>query len=90
LGAICARLRRHGPQRSCKGPPQAGESSRRPPLDNTNSIEAENFGAPRDLLTALARYRQPNHLRSLLELTITKVSLVVLWLAAWWALGVSY
>jgi len=44
----------------------------------------------RDLLKALARYREPDHGRSTLELIVTGVPFVVLWAAAWWALSVSY
>ena len=49
-----------------------------------------NPPAARDLLKALARYREPDHLRSVLELTVTGVSFVVLWGAAWWALSIGY
>jgi omega-6 fatty acid desaturase (delta-12 desaturase) len=42
------------------------------------------------LLKALAPYREPDQLRSVLELVITGGSFVVLWAAAWWALSVSY
>jgi omega-6 fatty acid desaturase (delta-12 desaturase) len=44
----------------------------------------------RDLRKALAPYREPDHLRSWLELTVTAGSFFVLWVAAWWALSVSY
>lgn len=43
-----------------------------------------------DLLKALARYREPNHGRSALELIVTGIPFVGLWVAAWWALSVSY
>jgi len=46
--------------------------------------------SPRDLLKAMAPYRQPSHLRSTLELFITGTAFVGLWLAAWWALSISY
>ena len=49
-----------------------------------------NLAPARDLLKALARYREPDHMRSVLELSITYVSFVVLWVAAWWALSISY
>ncbi len=45
---------------------------------------------PRDWLKALARYREPNAARSLFEVAITAAPFVALWLAAWWALSVSY
>ena len=38
----------------------------------------------------LAAYRNPNPARSLFELAITICPLVLLWLAMWWALSVSY
>jgi len=38
----------------------------------------------------LARYRTPNLARSLSELAITIGPLIVLWLAMWWSLGISY
>ena len=43
-----------------------------------------------DLLKALARYREPHHMRSVFELIITSVSFIVFWVAAWWALSISY
>jgi len=42
------------------------------------------------LSKALARYGEPHHMRSLFELTITSVLFIVFWVAAWWALSVSY
>lgn len=44
----------------------------------------------RDLLRALARYREPDHGRSAFELIITVVPFVGLWVAAWWALSISF
>ncbi len=44
----------------------------------------------RDLPKALARYRQPDHLRSVFELVITGIPYAVLWAAAWWALSIGY
>jgi omega-6 fatty acid desaturase (delta-12 desaturase) len=44
----------------------------------------------RDLRKVLAPYREPDHLRSWLELTVTAGSFAVLWVAAWWALSISY
>ena len=49
----------------------------------------KNLATTRDLLKALARYREPNHMRSVLELIMTGVPFVVLWVAAWWALSIS-
>ncbi len=44
----------------------------------------------RDWMRILARYRGAHHGRSLFELTITIVPLVLLWIAAWAALTYSY
>ncbi len=44
----------------------------------------------RDLLKALAPYREPNQRRSAIELAVTIVPFVVLWAGAWWALSLSY
>ena len=45
--------------------------------------------AARDWLRVLAKYREPQTLRSAFELLVTFVPLAVLWCAAWWALSVS-
>jgi len=50
----------------------------------------KNLTPARDLLKALARYREPHHMRSVFELIITSVSFIVFWVAAWWALSISY
>ncbi len=44
----------------------------------------------RDLLKALARYREPDHGRSILELAVTAIPFVVLCVAAWWVMPISY
>jgi acyl-lipid omega-6 desaturase (Delta-12 desaturase) len=44
----------------------------------------------RTLTKALARYREPNHGRSIVEILITVVPLVLLWLSMWLALYVGY
>ena len=44
----------------------------------------------RALSQALARYREPNHGRSILEILITAVPLVLLWLSMWFALHIGY
>ncbi len=49
-----------------------------------------NLTPSRDQLKALTRYCQPHHMRSVFELIITTVSFIVLWVAAWWALSISY
>ena len=44
----------------------------------------------RSWLQVLGQYREPNHLRSTMELCITLVAFAGLWLAAWWALSISF
>ena len=44
----------------------------------------------RDLPKALARYRVPDHRRSVFELAITAIPFVALWIAAWVALLVNF
>ena len=54
----------------------------------TNS---ETTGRPaRDWVKILAKYREPDLFRSVLELSITIVAYVGLWVVAWMALSVSY
>ena len=48
------------------------------------------LAASRDWLQAVAKYREPNQLRSLVELALTAILFFVLWAAAWWSLSVSY
>lgn len=49
-----------------------------------------NVTPARNLLAALAPYRQPDHVRSVAELMITHIPFVALWAAAWWALSIGY
>ncbi len=44
----------------------------------------------RTLTLSLARYREPRHLRSIIEILVTIVPFVVLWLLMWTALQVGY
>ncbi len=44
----------------------------------------------RALTQALARYRDPSHCRSIFEILITVIPLVLLWLSMWFALHVGY
>ena len=46
--------------------------------------------AARDWLPDLTKYREPNHLRSVLELLMTGGPFLILWIAAWLSLSVSY
>lgn len=43
----------------------------------------------RDWIKVLAKYREPNHLRSAFELAVTVVPFVALWALAWWSMSVS-
>lgn len=54
------------------------------------SPSENNITPAQDLPKVLARYRQPNHLRSVIELAITGIPFVALWVAAWWALSISF
>src|SRR6202167_2538172 len=45
---------------------------------------------PRAWAPILARYREPNSIRSTVELAITAVPFVLLWILMWAALGTSY
>ena len=45
---------------------------------------------PRRLIQALARFREPNHGRSIIEILITIVPLISLWVLMWIALDVGY
>src|SRR6201993_1270934 len=44
----------------------------------------------RALVRGLARYREPDHARSVIEIVITVVPLAVLWFTMWLSLGISY
>jgi omega-6 fatty acid desaturase (delta-12 desaturase) len=61
-------------------------------MDDTQKAEepVSDLMPARDLPKALARYREPDHLRSVFELVVTVVPFVALWVAAWWALSISY
>jgi omega-6 fatty acid desaturase (delta-12 desaturase) len=44
----------------------------------------------KEWVKVLAKYREPDAMRSSFELAVTLVPFVALWAAAWWAMGVSY
>jgi acyl-lipid omega-6 desaturase (Delta-12 desaturase) len=44
----------------------------------------------RALTQSLARYRRPNHGRSIVEILITAVPFVLLWISMWWSLRFGY
>ena len=47
-------------------------------------------GTARDWMAVLSKYREPSHTRSITEIAITVIPFIALWMAAYWALGVSY
>jgi acyl-lipid omega-6 desaturase (Delta-12 desaturase) len=49
-----------------------------------------NTGNARDWAPILRRYREPNHARSVLEVFVTAVPFVLLWILMWASLGLSY
>lgn len=55
----------------------------------TPESEVEQIPA-RDWIKTLTNYRKPDHLRSVLEIVITGVPFILLWLAAWQAMSISY
>ena len=44
----------------------------------------------RDWVKTLAKYREPNQLRSVFELAVTFGPFVLLWALAWWSMSISY
>jgi len=56
---------------------------------STTDSEATSIPA-RDWINKLSGYRKPDHIRSMLEIVITVVPFILLWLAAWQALSISY
>ena len=57
------------------------------------SQPAATTSAPRDArdwMKILAQYKQPDEARSILEIVITALPFIVLWIAAWAALSVGY
>jgi omega-6 fatty acid desaturase (delta-12 desaturase) len=55
----------------------------------TKGTSPVNISA-KDWVQTLAKYRSPNHARSVFELAISLVPFVLLWGVAWWLLSVSY
>lgn len=53
-------------------------------------VPAEDRKAARDWVKVLAKYREPDVMRSLFELGVTFVPFIGLWALAWWALSISY
>jgi omega-6 fatty acid desaturase (delta-12 desaturase) len=60
------------------------------PIVETSGSDAASARPPREWIELLAAYREPSAARSLLELAITAGPFVLLWIAAWAALGLGY
>ena len=54
------------------------------------STPETNARDPKEWVSILAKYREPNALRSSFELAVTIGPFILLWAAAWWSLSVSY
>ncbi|MGR3661906.1 MAG: fatty acid desaturase [Paracoccaceae bacterium] len=52
--------------------------------------EGPVIGSEREWVQVLAKYRDPNTLRSIFELAVSFIPFVALWAIAWWALSYSY
>ncbi len=60
-------------------------------FDQTNSPQkSPEPTAAKNWIRVLAKYRDPSLLRSLFELGVTVAPFLLLWVLAWWSLGVSY
>src|SRR5262245_55158369 len=59
-----------------------------PPLQHAQTTE--RITSARDWSQVLARYREPNQTRSVLELLLTMVLFGVLWLLTWLVMGVGH
>ena len=59
-------------------------------LHHTDAAAAAIENDPRTLAQYFARFREPSHWRSVIEILITIVPLVVLWILTWFALEVGY
>lgn len=59
-------------------------------FDQSSAPEAAHTRMPIEWVRVLAKYREPDTLRSTWELAVTLGPFVVLWGLAWWAMSVSY
>ncbi|MFV2001565.1 MAG: fatty acid desaturase [Paracoccaceae bacterium] len=57
--------------------------------DNTGVI-SDGTPSAREWVRQLAKYRDPDHLRSAFEIFVTAVPFIAIWSVAWWALSISY
>jgi omega-6 fatty acid desaturase (delta-12 desaturase) len=58
--------------------------------DSLNTEAAATATDLRALAQSLARYREPNHGRSVIEILITVVPFILLWLSMWFSLHLGY
>ena len=58
--------------------------------DRPGAVAGSVAGDTRALTQSLARYRQPSHGRSVVEILITVIPFVLLWLLMWWTLQIGY
>ncbi len=71
--------------------PGASALATTPGTDAFPEAEADaRNGQARDWMRILARYRDPSHLRSAVEIGITLAPLILLWVAMWASLSISY
>jgi len=59
-------------------------------LNRDETTEAARPASEQDLIGALKRFTEPDWRRSLAEIALTVAPLVLLWIAAWWAMSLSY
>jgi hypothetical protein len=57
---------------------------------NDTPISAGAVADLRALTHCLAGYREPSHRRSIIEILITLVPFILLWLLMWWSLRIGY
>jgi omega-6 fatty acid desaturase (delta-12 desaturase) len=57
--------------------------------DQTETVATPQETTAREWVKILAKYREPNHGRSLFELMVTLVPFLAIWALAWWALSLS-
>jgi len=56
----------------------------------TQGTSSQDEQKSRDWVRHLAKYRDPSHFRSIVELALTAIPFLFLWTFAWWALSLSY
>lgn len=59
-------------------------------VGKTAAVEELRLLPARELLKALAPYRQPDRIRSVFELAVTIIPFIILWVLAWMSLSFSY